>query len=238
MAALWTFFASTNQKKSLQNDPEYLNLKDRVSDLEKELTEIKASEHLRINTLQRIKHETTQDLENNQDLSPSFTGKNTDAPTIGSLAKQVGEIRTLLQEQGVFPPDKSTLEAWTKTALDSSMNSRDRLAALRRLRSEDSRNHEVVLAMVELYKEEPSSRIRADIFRQLNGVTAPELLLPLVDAVADETEPAVREEAAETLAHYLPNPQVTEWLEYLREHDPDEDVREQARESLEDSSEN
>ena len=156
----------------------------------------------------------------------------TDDSATAALQQQIDQMRKALAERGMMPPDPAAIRAATQSILAPATTSMDKLSALRLLRAADARSDEVVLAMVTVYENESDPRIRADVFRQLDGVKTPELRDPLLQAVAEEEVPDVREEAAETLAHFLPDDHVREWLEYLRDNDPNEGVRDQAIRSL------
>ena len=109
----------------------------------------------------------------------------------------------------------------------------DKLEALRILRSANARSDDVVKQMIQAYYSTDDPKLRADIFRQLSGVTTPELKRPLVEAVSDTTQHSeIRQEAAETLAHYLPDPDAEAWLEHLAANDTDKGVREEATRRL------
>ena len=109
-----------------------------------------------------------------------------------------------------------------------------KLEALRTLRTADARTDDVVRQMVQVYYSTTNALARADIFRQLHRTTVPELKRPLLEALGDPSlDPKIREEAAETLDGYLADPNVQAWLEYAFRNDPDPNVREQARRSLE-----
>jgi HEAT repeat protein len=70
------------------------------------------------------------------------------------------------------------------------------------------------------------------VWRQLSGVTDRRLLQPLLDALAFDTSVNAREEAAETLSDFLPDPAAESALRHAADNDPDEGVREDAREYL------
>ena len=86
--------------------------------------------------------------------------------------------------------------------------------------------------MVDLFRRSEDAEVRADVFRNLHGVTDPLLRQPLLDALGGDPSREVRSEAAETLDRYLDDPAVRAALEYAAASDPDKSVREQARESL------
>ena len=120
--------------------------------------------------------------------------------------------------------------------LDVTRTDQERVRALRALRSQprDSSPYspEVVGRLVERMHRTESPRVRASIIRNLHPGEVGELKQPLLDYLRADTDPGVREEAAVTLEHYLGDPFVRAALNEAREHDPDEEVREQARETL------
>jgi len=220
-------------KDSLEEGPKDLSLQEQIRSLEKQLAQMKAS--MQDSSAEQPPQQFVKERYNKPAISQSEDDPLVDeriSNEVTVLTRELGEIQALLQDKGIMPPVQKTLAVWTDGVLDPLVDSRERLAILRKLRSAGARSPEIVLSMVQLYREEPNARIRADIFRQLNGVTEAELLVPLIDAVADEIEPDVREEAAETLANFLPDPIVKEWLEYLRDNDSSEAVRRQAQASL------
>ncbi len=132
---------------------------------------------------------------------------------------------------------EDAITGYRTRALDSGNSVEDRLAALKSLRfsrieEPDARTPDVVASMIDLVQTSADAGVRADIYRQLDGVTDPNLLQPLLDSLANDEHPEVREEAAETLAKYLPDDQVDAALRHAEAHDEDEGVREQAAESL------
>ncbi len=140
-------------------------------------------------------------------------------------------IRALLASRSVSPDEIPELQ---RTAIDASAPVADRMHALRRLRgTSDGRSREVVIALAELARTTDDSDVRADIFRQLDGVAFMELRQPLLDALQSDADRKVREEAAETLEGYLDDPSVRAALELAAENDANRDVREQAAETLE-----
>ena len=124
-----------------------------------------------------------------------------------------------------------------EVATSSASSEQEKLAALRKLRfaksnDGDARTHEVIVAMIALANTTKHSSVRADVFRQLDGVTDPILEEVLLDALANDQDASVRSEAAETLAHYRSSARVAKALSIAMKGDASSDVRNQARRSL------
>lgn len=143
------------------------------------------------------------------------------APMIGGTVETEAKRQARVQENQAI-------------AVDRSQGIGERVRALRELRFRDGRSLEVTLAMTELFQDPATpAALRADIIRQLDEVTFPELREPLLHAVLNDPEAEVREESAETLGPFLDDPRVEEVLRHVKENDPDHRVRRQAYESLE-----
>lgn len=118
-------------------------------------------------------------------------------------------------------------------AKNPSATEQERLRALRELRRMGKGAREVVLSeMILLGQTSPSAATRADVWRQLSGVTDPRLLPPLLTALAHDPDDKTREEAAETLGDFRNRPEARQALEHAARNDASEDVREQARHAL------
>jgi HEAT repeats len=113
----------------------------------------------------------------------------------------------------------------------------ERLVALRLLRwrkladGTDARLA-VVQEMVRLAESSPDADVRADVWRQLSHVTDRSMLQPLLSALQNDSADKVREEAAETLADFLPDESVRRALQFAAENDRNNKVRSQASEAL------
>lgn len=157
------------------------------------------------------------------------------------VAQQVGDG----QFQVVFDPvgprgaggDQRSVDDWIQTARRSGSTEAQTLAALRALRFQrhddgaDARL-DILPEVLEVARTSQDGSTRADVWRQLSGVDDPQLLGPLLDALGSDPHPGAREEAAETLADFLPDPTVESALRTAMELDDDADVREQAARSL------
>ncbi len=172
---------------------------------------------------------------------------------VARLRQQAGELETLRKEKA---PLRTGLAAAKNQTADSALDSlrladsnrvaaakavifnaaagvTNKLEALGILRSTGARSDDVVKQMIQAYYATDNPKWRADIFRQLSGVTTAELKQPLLEAVRDTNQHTdIRQEAAETLAHYLPDPDAKAWLEHLAANDADERVRAEAARRL------
>jgi hypothetical protein len=120
-----------------------------------------------------------------------------------------------------------------QVAINPQASSADRVAALRALRAANARTSDVVQAMLQLQASSDDPNIRADVFRQLSGVSDPVMKPHLINGVLKDADPKVREEAAETMAPFWSDPYVQAALKSAAQNDPDEKVRQQAKEILE-----
>jgi hypothetical protein len=120
-----------------------------------------------------------------------------------------------------------------QVAVNPQASAGDRLAALRVLRAANARTSDVVQSMLQLQGSSDDPNVRADIFRQLSGVSDPAMKPHLINGVLKDADPKVREEAAETMGPFWSDPYVQAALKSAAQNDPDEKVREQAAETLE-----
>ena len=130
-----------------------------------------------------------------------------------------------------------SLDEWMRTAMDPSSTTDQKLQALRRLRGRTSPDGAdarlpVLPAMIELVQTSDDPDARADVWRQLSHCTDVSLLVPLLDSLTSDPSARVREEAAETLADFLPNPGVEAALRFAAENDASDRVRQQSLASL------
>jgi hypothetical protein len=153
-------------------------------------------------------------------------------PAVDSGAATAELVRKQREAEAKEKEDSGP-EALQKQAMDRSLAGYERLKALTQLRNiKDGRSHDVVMSMLELYRESDDPKIRADIFRQLSKVAEPELRDTLIDALRSDQAPEVREEAAETLGTFRDDPSARDALEYAAENDANEKVRKQAKDAL------
>ncbi len=108
------------------------------------------------------------------------------------------------------------------------------LARLRGMRNPDGSDArlDVLDDVIALAETSTQGAVRADVWRQLSHVTDPRLRDPLLRALAGDAHAKAREEAAETLADFLPDAWVEQALRRAAEGDADAGVRRQAQASL------
>lgn len=120
------------------------------------------------------------------------------------------------------------------TVLDGTRTEQEKLEAWRALRGAEEWGDTVVSEMIRLGETSEDPEIRADVWRQADGRDRNTLLVdPMLRALQSDPSPSVRSEAAETLGNYLSEPGVRDALEAAAAHDDSDDVRDEAKSSLE-----
>lgn len=132
---------------------------------------------------------------------------------------------------------KKGIEDWVRRVKSGALTEEEMLTALRSLRGARSSNGTdprlgVLPEMIRLAESSQDESARADVWRQLSGVTDPSLLQPLLRALQSDPSAKVREEAAETLGDFLPDANARDALQFAAENDASPDVRAQCYESL------
>lgn len=159
--------------------------------------------------------------------------RNLGADTDGGLAV-LGFLASSMDDSD----SPETILEWQAQATDPTSDADAKLRALRALRGQsledgsDARDYYVVQSMIDLVATSEDGDVRADVYRQLSGVTEPALLGALIDSLRNDPHARTREEAAETLEDYLPDAEAEAALTWALENDPDKRVRSQAAESL------
>lgn len=130
-----------------------------------------------------------------------------------------------------------TLDDWADQARNPSSTPAEQLAALKQLRGQrladgsDARLA-VLPEMLHLAQASEDGALRAEVWRQLNGLKDPGLQVALLDALASDSNARVREGAADSLGAFLPDPGVEDALRFAQENDADPGVQKQAAASL------
>ncbi|MDQ3622475.1 MAG: HEAT repeat domain-containing protein [Verrucomicrobiota bacterium] len=156
---------------------------------------------------------------------------------VWSLEQRLVQLEQAVAETragaGAPPPPAPDIAQSRQVAINPQAPVEDRLAALRSLRAANARSADVVQAMLKLQVTAADPNVRADVFRQLSGVTDPVMKPHLISGVLKDQDAKVREEAAETLAPFWSDPYVQAALRSAAQNDPDPKVRKQALETLE-----
>jgi hypothetical protein len=167
---------------------------------------------------------------------------------IAELEGQVTELRASrkttpaqsnvgVREATTVPGGGQSVEEWVRTAKSGAATEQEMLLALRNLRMAQTANGkdarlDVLQEMIRLGESSQSEKARADVWRQLSGVTDRSLLQPLLHALQNDPAAKVREEAAETLGDFLPDASAHNALLFAAENDASPDVRSQCYASL------
>jgi len=135
------------------------------------------------------------------------------------------------------PRDERPPEEWIELARGSDATTEEMLSALRELRFDELEDGTdarlpVLNEMIALVHRSEDGDVRADVWRQMDGVVDPLLATALLDTLANDPYAQAREEAAESLAPFLPDAGVESALRAAAQYDEDEDVRAQASSSL------
>ncbi|HKS35765.1 MAG TPA: HEAT repeat domain-containing protein, partial [Verrucomicrobiae bacterium] len=109
------------------------------------------------------------------------------------------------------PMTETRTAALRQRALDPQAPLDERLIAMRALNDADVEAPEVMKAMAELVQGTQDPVERARLFRALDGVNDPSLMVPLVNGLQD-ANPVVREEAVDALSGFSKEPAIAQWL--------------------------
>ena len=157
---------------------------------------------------------------------------------LDALMPQMGSRIAEKVESRLFPkppPDPQQASADPQAiVLDTSLSDSERLDALKRLRygGVEVRSGAVVIAAVQIAMSSGESRVRAGVWREMAGVDDSYLVQPLLHSLANDADEGVRRVAAETLRGFLDEPGVREALDYARDYDASERVRNEIRFSM------
>lgn len=173
-----------------------------------------------------------------------------ESKTTGELEAKLAELEARLSKfavnekptrgaAGAVMPSERKVDVGElhRTARDATRTEEERLRALGDLRGlRDADGSDARLAVLDdmllLAQTSTNEKTRADVWRQLSHVTDARLKRPLLDALAFDTSAKAREEAAETLADFLPDAHVDAALRAASQNDADQAVRRQAGASL------
>ncbi len=134
--------------------------------------------------------------------------------------------------EGEIEASPELVAAMKQQVLNPNASEADRLQALRILRRNDERSPEVVASMIQMASTTESPRVRADIFRQMEGVEDPAFGQTLLQFAANDPNAMVREEAVESMEAFVSDPRYLEALTLIAEQDASDEVRVEAYEVL------
>jgi len=142
----------------------------------------------------------------------------------------------LMQSQPRLTPEQrqQKLQELRTKAMDGTQMDTLRLVALSQLRSlgKGARCGEVARSMINLAQGTEDPKIRAGIWRHMHRAKDRQLIDPMIQALAHDTEGRVREEAAESLGFFLDVPRAKAALEHAMRNDAAKGVRREAERSM------
>ena len=154
----------------------------------------------------------------------------------GDPQESGGSADRPLDRPEALPADTAQrIEAWQNAIVGGANTEAERLQAWRGLRGHENAYTDAVVAqMVHLGLTASDPETRADVWRQADGRTKHDALVPaLLQAVQSDADRRVREEAAETLVEYSDRPAVEASLRQLLASETDEGVRRYLRAGVE-----
>lgn len=117
-------------------------------------------------------------------------------------------------------------------AMNPAASMEERLLALNTLRRSDTDIQQIVSSFANMAQGTQDPKLKAQIFGAFDGMSDPNLKVPLVYGLQD-ADARVRERAADALSGHASDPAVQQWLRYVVENDPDSRVRREAQQALE-----
>jgi len=146
-----------------------------------------------------------------------------------------GDVREQAEEaltEGPATPER--LQVMREKASDPNASLDERLLSLRALREANAAAPEIVADMAQLAQTSTDPVERAKLFRAFDGINDPNLMSPLVHGLQD-SNPVVRERAADALGSFASDPRIREWLNHVIANDADPRVKREAYAALEQS---
>jgi hypothetical protein len=128
-------------------------------------------------------------------------------------------------------PDRGVAERWILDPNETVARKLRAHEALRRVK--DAYTPAMAEILVRIGATDLDGQVRADVWRFFDGYSRlPQLVTPLLAALAVDAEAKVREEAVETLGNYQDDPRVRLALEATIRGDGDSGVRDKAKRTL------
>lgn len=149
-----------------------------------------------------------------------------------------------LRDLGVlehFQKRKEKLAEARSIVLDAERDQWERVKTLSSLKDGGQIDDEVVSSMMPLWTaslDDPKGGyLRWQLLENLRGTTNGEFRTNILEWIGEEESPKMRGQGLETLAPMAADPNVSEWLEYLAENDPEPRIQERALGILQDNTE-
>ncbi|MBK1792872.1 hypothetical protein [Persicirhabdus sediminis] len=159
--------------------------------------------------------------------------------SVADLAVRQNELEQRLESLGVlahFEAMNAKVDEAYQKALDEEMSKKDRLEALALLKEEGRIDEAVVSSMMDLWDglaDDKSTMFdRWMLMENLRGVNDERLRNNLLEVLDNEPGPKMTSQVLSTLEPMLPDPAISEWLNYLSENSTEASVQKYANEVL------
>ncbi|MEM7144841.1 MAG: HEAT repeat domain-containing protein [Verrucomicrobiota bacterium] len=223
-----------------------LNRDVRISELEKELAEVRERVEESVDRVSVVASTAEAPSELDDEIASEVVGPEDEGDVRnGQLESRVAklegrtqdfdELHNIMVLRGILPPTPADVEKAKQKVLNTNASEEARVKALETVRRSktEARTRDIVLSMVELLESDPLPRIQRKIFEGLVGVSDPELIEPIREAIERSQSEFVREQATRALVGYRDDPTIQAWLETIQADASNGNVRGQARRLLE-----
>ncbi len=196
---------------------------ERIEALERELAHLKGRIYRETN-LEDLELEEASDESLVLYLNPDYEGSSHAA----SVERDVDDMRWTMTLRGLMPPTEGHIMRSKEIIFSGQKEVKEKLAALRILRSAKERSDDVVLKMIDEFHKTSDEDMKAEILNHLDDVKTPELVQVLLEASSQSRSARVRREAVDSLSGFLPDPDLMDWLSYVETNDTEKRVRKEA----------
>jgi hypothetical protein len=151
---------------------------------------------------------------------------------VSEISDTMENIRWTMSQRGMMLPTPEHIDRSRELLFDESAGLRERLAALRVLRTSDRLTDDDLRQMVKVFDGTEKKRAQVEVIRWLDDVRTPEFIDTLMHVSSTSENARVRQEAIDSLSGYLPDPDLKEWLEVVSQNDPNVRVKREAKRLL------
>jgi HEAT repeat protein len=145
-------------------------------------------------------------------------------------------LANLMESQPGLTPEQhlEKVSQLRATAMNGTEMDILRIVALQQLRSlgKGARTGDVARSMIDLAQGTEDPKIRAHVWRSMHRADDKQLIDPMIQALAHDTDARVRQEAAESLGFFLGVPRAKAALDHAMHNDAARGVRREAERSL------